>query len=458
MIRIRCARAIVLSLALACTALPAPAAAGDGVNDCIGDCDGCGTVSIDELIIAVSIALGRLPLSQCDAIDGNGDGLVSIDELIRAVVAALDGCPPPMPTATATETATAPPDDTATATPTPADPTATATAEPSATPTDTVEPDATPTVTPTASGSPSALAAAIDGVLVRLSWLPPDPGSGFPEVLVLRRLNAPVDGPDDPEATVVFSGPGDTATDEVAALLPNVPETARRYFYAVYGCNGDASSCERIGSSTTLEPTLVQVLRAGGYVLHFRHASATVCVDRTDLGTAAQTSVPDWWRSCDATCPIPGPITATARQLDSTGPVQAMAIAQAFDDFAIPVGRVLSSEFCRCFTTAELLDLGPPIEQVPGITFFVYDEANRCESTFAHIGEVPALGTNTAIVSHIGFPSSCPPIDNLATGEAAVFRPDGAGSSVFITKVTFDEWATFAEPGPSARDQGATVP
>jgi hypothetical protein len=59
---------------------------------CAGDCNGDGQVSINELVTAVSIALGGAPVTSCEAADPNGDGQVSIDELILAVAHALDGC------------------------------------------------------------------------------------------------------------------------------------------------------------------------------------------------------------------------------------------------------------------------------------------------------------------------------------------------------------------------------
>jgi hypothetical protein len=67
---------------------------------CVGDCDGSGTVSIEELIVAVNIALDLAPLSECPAADGHGDGRVTIDDLIAAVGNALNGCgstPTPTP-------------------------------------------------------------------------------------------------------------------------------------------------------------------------------------------------------------------------------------------------------------------------------------------------------------------------------------------------------------------------
>ncbi len=62
------------------------------VAACAGDCDGDATVSINELITGVNIALGNSPASACPAFDGNGDGEVAINELIAAVNVALAGC------------------------------------------------------------------------------------------------------------------------------------------------------------------------------------------------------------------------------------------------------------------------------------------------------------------------------------------------------------------------------
>jgi hypothetical protein len=73
---------------------------------CIGDCNGDGPVSIDELVTGIGIALGTLPSSACAAFDCNADCHpgpvlstppipgVTIACLIRAVDNALNGCPP----------------------------------------------------------------------------------------------------------------------------------------------------------------------------------------------------------------------------------------------------------------------------------------------------------------------------------------------------------------------------
>jgi hypothetical protein len=288
----------------------------------------------------------------------------------------------------------------------------------------------------TADPSPTSLAAGIVGSQIQLGWVAPPSPSGKTHVRVLRRLNAaPVDATD-PLATVVFFGTASTASDDLTALLPTTDEAARIYHYAAFGCTA-AGDCETTGSRTTLAPTLVQALRAGGYVLHWRHAAATVCQDQLQLGTAATTMAPDWWKSCDAQCPPGG--MATARQLDANGVAEATAIGQAFDLLGIVVGRVLSSEFCRNVTTAALMDFGPTIEPRAEITYFVHDEAGRCDDSYVLLGEVPVPGTNTALIGHAGF--SCPVLGALAWSEAAIFKPDGTGGSEFVTRVLWTAWA-----------------
>jgi cysteine-rich repeat protein len=59
---------------------------------CAGDCDGSGSVAINELVRCVSIALGNADVSTCDACDVNGDGEVKVNELVAAVNAALTQC------------------------------------------------------------------------------------------------------------------------------------------------------------------------------------------------------------------------------------------------------------------------------------------------------------------------------------------------------------------------------
>jgi hypothetical protein len=57
---------------------------------CAGDCNGDDAVTVNELVTAVTMALGNA--AACAAVDGDGDGTVSISELVRAIGALLNGC------------------------------------------------------------------------------------------------------------------------------------------------------------------------------------------------------------------------------------------------------------------------------------------------------------------------------------------------------------------------------
>ncbi len=61
-------------------------------GSCIGDCNQSRSVSVNELVIAVNIALGQMGVEECGAADFDGDADVAINELIQAVSAALGGC------------------------------------------------------------------------------------------------------------------------------------------------------------------------------------------------------------------------------------------------------------------------------------------------------------------------------------------------------------------------------
>ena len=433
----------ILGFALLPLILAAPPASA-GISSCPGDCNGDQIVTVDELVRGVNIALDQQTIDSCPAFDRNSDGQVTIEELLAAVSAAIGTCPAaPTPTATgttgeatstpeATVTGTVVATSTATRTATStgsavATPTSTATVEPSETAEPTQTPEATdtepptPTPTTTPSGTTSDLIAVIDGGEVRLAWTNPDPSGGYTQALVLRRLNAPVDGPEDPQATLVFLGSSAMTVHTLTDLLPSVPEQTRVYHYAVFPCTS-SGECGSTPATEPATPTLPEVLRGGGYVLHWRHAAADVCTDHLEFGTAANPLEPNWWKSCESDCDA-----ARAQQLNDKGRADAVAIGKAFDILRIPVGRVVSSEFCRDVTTAELMEFGPPIEQSPALTYFVYDEANRCADSYALIDQAPAQGTNTALIGHAGFEPPCPVLSELAAGEAAVFKSDGMG-------------------------------
>jgi hypothetical protein len=65
------------------------------LGGCVGDCSGDRTVTVDEILTMVNIALGNLPATECLTGDANGDHQITVDEILQAVNNALNGCPAP---------------------------------------------------------------------------------------------------------------------------------------------------------------------------------------------------------------------------------------------------------------------------------------------------------------------------------------------------------------------------
>ena len=126
---------------------------------------------------------------------------------------------------------------------------------------------------------------------------------------------------------------------------------------------------------------LVTRLRQGGLVLLLRHA-------RTEPGTGD----PPGFRHDDC---------STQRNLDEAGRAQARAISAWFKETGVPVGRVLSSRWCRCRETAELLAVGP-VEHLPALDSFFADRSRMEEhraGMLAFIGAWRGPG-NAVLVTH----------------------------------------------------------
>jgi hypothetical protein len=66
---------------------------GAAFGTCAGDCGRDGTVTVNELIVGVNMALGAAGAGQCAAFDSSGDGKVTVNELVAAVSSLLNGCP-----------------------------------------------------------------------------------------------------------------------------------------------------------------------------------------------------------------------------------------------------------------------------------------------------------------------------------------------------------------------------
>jgi YVTN family beta-propeller protein len=71
---------------------PTPTPTGPPVGSCAGDCDSDQIVSVNELVAAIAIGLGRNPLTACPAADGDHDGIITVADMVGAVGRSLAGC------------------------------------------------------------------------------------------------------------------------------------------------------------------------------------------------------------------------------------------------------------------------------------------------------------------------------------------------------------------------------
>ncbi|MGI8936025.1 MAG: histidine phosphatase family protein [Phormidesmis sp.] len=72
---------------------------------------------------------------------------------------------------------------------------------------------------------------------------------------------------------------------------------------------------------------------------------------------------------------------STQRNLSETGREQAIAIGEAFRSRNTPVIEILSSQWCRCLETAELMAVGP-VEPFPALNSFFRDRSTANDQHF----------------------------------------------------------------------------
>jgi hypothetical protein len=72
------------------TATPTPTPTAS--PSCIGDCDGGGSVTVNEIVVMVRIVLGESNLSVCPAADPEHTGTVTVAQIVQAVNRALSSC------------------------------------------------------------------------------------------------------------------------------------------------------------------------------------------------------------------------------------------------------------------------------------------------------------------------------------------------------------------------------
>ncbi len=188
------------------------------------------------------------------------------------------------------------------------------------------------------------------------------------------------------------------------------------------------------GASGAPSPDLTRNLRAGGLVVVLRHAA-------TDF------SKPDQDPVVVADC-------ATQRNLSAPGRADARAIGRGMRLLGLPLGKVLSSPYCRTLETARLAFGRATVHPALLNTIAAeHDAAWRKQIRDARrlLGTRPAPGKLTVLVTHSIVVQETTG-QTLEEGEAIVFRPLGSSRFRVIGRVLPREWGgRSASPPPPRR-------
>lgn len=189
------------------------------------------------------------------------------------------------------------------------------------------------------------------------------------------------------------------------------------------GFAATSTSAQQTTPSTTLpESDLIEALRRGGYVIYFRHA--------TTNHEQADTSDPKLGQ-CE-----------TQRNLSPDGRRMAGEIGGAFKTLRIPVGKVVSSPYCRAVDTA-MLAFGRH-EVSEALCFSIgLGKTEREQQGLAlrqMLATPPARGTNTVLVAHHLNLKEATGVWPKREGEAHVFRPRPDGRFDYVGEVSSEAW------------------
>lgn len=173
---------------------------------------------------------------------------------------------------------------------------------------------------------------------------------------------------------------------------------------------------------------LVNALREGGHVVFIRHASTEK----------------DYADQVDATMGD----CSTQRVLSEAGWAEARTIGSAFVRLAIPVDKVVSSEYCRSWQTADLAfgryDKTSDLNFEPAEEYTEAQTKTMRDRMVPHLSLVPGGGANTILVGHDDPFEAATGIYPEPMGIAFILRPEGDGGFEVLGSIAPDAWPQSA--------------
>ena len=186
------------------------------------------------------------------------------------------------------------------------------------------------------------------------------------------------------------------------------------------------------------DDALASALRDGGHVIYIRHA-------KTNKDWGDQVSPDLNLADC-----------STQRRLSDEGKADAKQIGEGIKAAGIPVGDVISSDYCRAYNTADLafgtytknsnLNFLPCVECTPE------DYKEYAARVAPLLSAKPEAGKNTFLVGHDdpfqGVTMPVVPENGIypaPMGVAYVAKPLGDGKFDLVAKILPDQWQTLAQ-------------
>jgi phosphohistidine phosphatase SixA len=171
---------------------------------------------------------------------------------------------------------------------------------------------------------------------------------------------------------------------------------------------------------------LLTELQKGGHIIYFRHA-------QTEKDYADQADPKIKLDDCE-----------TQRKLSDVGIQQAKTIGAAFQAKNIPVGDVISSQFCRAWKTADFA-FGRHVKN-PQLNFLPFEDytdeqvGQMKNNVMPLLTATPAAGKNTVIVGHDDIFEAATGIYPDPQGIAYILTPDGKGGFTLQANLLPEDW------------------
>ncbi len=197
------------------------------------------------------------------------------------------------------------------------------------------------------------------------------------------------------------------------------------------------SAHPHISLSATDRGQLLAALQEGGHVIYFRHAEKSQVPN-------ISSRLPEQFGSC-LFPDVP---------LTEAGVSSMRSLGKQFEQLNISVGQVISSPVCRCIESAWFSFGKVTIDSSLNGVYerdntgkFIINEAVTEEFAInlrRILVKVPEEGSNTLLFAHSSNILALTGL-KLQQGEAAIFKPDGQGHFMYVSRVKLDDWEHLVE-------------